>query len=131
MVREILTIKCETDGTSTTGICDLYSELFHSPSKHLVIPIGMKAKIWARRVVGEAETAFLIELTRDITASSPVWEIVDAVKLASKGELSLEKRRPVVLRGLTGKEAFRISWSQPATAKAYIMLEVEITDEAT
>ncbi|MEM1820342.1 MAG: hypothetical protein QXU64_01990 [Thermofilaceae archaeon] len=130
MVSEILTVKCETDGASTTGICDLHSELFHSPPKHLVIPIGMKAKIWARRVAGEAETLFLIELTKDITAPSPAWEIVDAVKLASKGELDLEKRRPVVLRGLTGREAFRISWSQPAAAKAYMMLEVEITDEA-
>jgi len=49
--------------------------------------------------------------------------------LASEGELILEKRRPVVVRGTNGKEAIRLSWSQTTAAKTYIAVEIEFTDE--
>jgi hypothetical protein len=91
----------------------------------------MKAKIWAKRLAAEGETLFTISWAKDATATAPVWELLDAEKLSSKGELPLEKRRPIVIRSLTGKEGFKVSWSQPSTSptKAYVELEVEITDE--
>jgi hypothetical protein len=89
----------------------------------------MKAKIWAKRLAAEGETLFQIYWSKDASVTSPTWELLDSQKLASKGEISLEKRRPIVVRSLTGKEGFKISWSQPASSKAYIELELELTDE--
>jgi hypothetical protein len=89
----------------------------------------MKAKIWAKRLAAEGETLFQIYWSKDVTAAAPTWELLDSQKLASKGEISLEKRRPIVVRSLTGKEGFKISYSMPAAVKAYIELEAEITDE--
>jgi hypothetical protein len=137
MATEILTIRGESDGTSVTGDFPLFSDLlyhdtapFTSPTK-VIIPFGMKVKIWAKRFAAEGETLFQIFWSKDATADTPAWELLDAQKLASKGELSLEKRRPIVIRSLTGKEGFKVSWLQPvgAPAKAFVDLEVEITDE--
>jgi hypothetical protein len=89
----------------------------------------MKAKIWAKRLAAEGETLFQIYWSKDASVTSPTWELLDSQKLASKGEISLEKRRPIVVRSLTGKEGFKISWSMPTAVKAYIELEAEITDE--
>jgi hypothetical protein len=135
MVSEILTLKGESDGTSTSGDFPLYSDLLYhdtapfTPPTKIIIPYGMKAKIWTKRLSGEAETLFQIFWSKDATPTTPTWELLDAEKLASKGELSIEKRRPIVIRSLTGKEGFKVSWSQPTAAKAYIELEVEFTDE--
>jgi len=133
--KEMMTLKGESDGTSASGDFPLYSDLLYhdaapwTPPTKVVIPFGMKAKIWAKRLAAEAETLFTIRWAKDATVTSPAWEVLDAQKLASKGELSLEKRRPIVIRSLGGREGFTVSWSQPAAAKAYVELEVEITDE--
>lgn len=135
MPTEILTLKGESDGTSTSGDFPLNSDLIYhdsgiyaAPTK-VLIPFGLKAKIWAKRLSGEGETLFQIYHSKDVTAASPTWELLDAEKLASKGEVSVEKRRPLVIRNLKGTEGFKVSWSQSAAAKAYVELEVEFTDE--
>ena len=135
MVRELLTLYGETDGTNTSGDFQLYSDIIYTgpapftPPTFIVIPAGMKAKIWARRVSGDGETDVIIQWSPDITASTPTWIPVERVKLASKGSIELEKRRPVVVRGIRGVEAFKISWSQPTAVKASVVVEVELTDE--
>jgi hypothetical protein len=60
---------------------------------------------------------------------TPTWKNIQQEKLASKGEISIEKRRPEILRGFTGKEAIQITWTQPTAAKAYVELGLELTDE--
>jgi hypothetical protein len=135
--KEIMTLKGESDETSASGDFPLYSDLLYhdsapyTPPTKVIIPFGMKAKIWAKRLAAEDETLFTISWAKDATVTSPAWEVLDAEKLSSKGELWVEKRRPIVIRGLTGKEGFKVSWSQPSTtlSKAYVELEVEITDE--
>jgi len=135
VAREILTLKGESDGTSASGDFPLYSDLIYhdsapyTPPTKVVIPYGLKAKIWAKRLAAEAETLFQIFWSKNASASAPTWELLDSQKLASKGELTLEKRRPIVVRSLAGTEGFKVSWSQPTAAKAYVELEVEITDE--
>jgi hypothetical protein len=134
MVTEILTLKGESNGTSTSGDFPLYSDIIYHdtvfpPPTRIIIPFGMKAKIWAKRYAAEGETLFQIFFSKDATATSPSWDLIDAEKLASKGEMSLEKRRPIVLRSVTGKEGFKVSWLQPTAVKAFIDLEVEFTDE--
>jgi hypothetical protein len=135
MAREIFTLKGESDAVNTTGDFPLFSDLLYhdaapfTPPTKVIIPYGMKAKIWAKRLAGEGETLFQVFWSKDATVATPTWELLDAQKLASKGELSLEKRRPIAIRSLTGKEGFKASWSQPTASKAYIELEVEISDE--
>jgi len=128
-VRELLTLFGKTDGSSTTGTCKLSSELFQSPVDYLRIPKGLKLKLWCKRIAGNGETDFIIEFTKDVTVSSPTWTELSREKLASKGELILEKRRPVIVRGITGREAVRISWSQPSAVNSFIEVEVEVSDE--
>jgi len=125
-MSELLVIRGATDGTSTTGTVSLYSDLFHSPVNYFRIPKGMSAKIWWKKVSGEAETLFTIQYTYDVTASPPTWKDMEQEKLSAKGEISIEKRRPLILRAFTGKEAFRITWTQPTAALAYVELGVEI-----
>jgi hypothetical protein len=125
---ELLTIRGETDGSATSGTLALDSDLFYSTVNYFRIPKGLTAKIWFKKVSGEGETLFTLQYTYDCTAAAPTWKDIQQEKLASKGEISLEKRRPEVLRSFTGKEAFRVNWSNPAgsPAKAYIELGVEI-----
>jgi hypothetical protein len=125
MPGELLLIRGETDGASTTGTVPLYSDVFYSTVTYIRIPKGMAAKIWFKKISGEGETLFTLQYTRDVTASSPIWVNVEAEKLSGKGELEYDKRRPVILRSINGTEAFQIIWSQPSAVKAYIELGVE------
>jgi hypothetical protein len=127
-MKEILTLKGETDGSNTTGDFPLYGDMVYGSTTSFRIPAGLKAKVWAKRISGAAVTVN-INYTRDVTASPQTWVLMDSENLASAGEVALEKRRPIVLRGLTGKEAFKVSWSSSVAAKSYVTLEVEITDE--
>jgi len=126
---ELITIHGETDGSRTTGTCSLTSDVFYGSVTYIRIPKGVKAKIWFKTVGGEGETLFTLQYTRDVTVSNPTWVSIESVKLASKGEMSIDKRRPVILRGITGKEAFQITWTQPSATKAYIELGVEFTED--
>jgi hypothetical protein len=123
---ELLTIRGESDGTSTSGVIPLDSDLFQATVNYFRIPKGMTAKIWFKKVAGEGETLFTLQYTYDCTVAAPTWKNIQAEKLASKGEIALEKRRPEVLRSLRGTEAFRVNWTQPTAAKAYLELGVEV-----
>ncbi|MEM2946299.1 MAG: hypothetical protein QXI87_08140 [Thermoproteota archaeon] len=129
MEEELLILRGETTGTDTSGTVPLDSDLFYSTVNYFRIPKGLKAKIWAKKLSGEGETLFTLQYTYDVTVPSPTWKNIQQEKLASKGELTLEKRRPEILRGFTGKEAFRLTWTQSAASKAYIELGVELGDE--
>ena len=93
--------------------------------QYIRIPKGMKLKVWCKRISGEP-VEVIMEYTHDVTAASPTWVEVGREVLASAGELSLEKRRPIVLRGFTGKEAFRARWRQATAASSYAEFEVEL-----
>lgn len=128
-VGELLVLRGETTGTDTSGVVRLDSDVLYTPVEYVRIPKGLKVKVWFKKVSGEGETLFTLQYTDDVTAPSPAWRDVQQEKLASKGELSIEKRRPLVLRGFTGREAFRVTYTQPVATKAYVELGVEIGDE--
>jgi len=125
-MSELITLRGETDGSATSGTVSLDSDLFYSTVSYLRIPKGMAAKIWFKKIAGEAETLFTLQYTYDCTAATPTWKNIQQEKLASKGELTLEKRRPEILRAFTGKEAIRVTWTQPTAAKAYVELGIEL-----
>lgn len=129
MASSLLTFRGETDGSSTSGTFKLYSDLLYEPVDYIRIPKGMKAKVWCKRISGEEATTIHVEFANDVTAGTPTWSKVSTEYLASPGEVTLEKRRPVVLHGKTGKEAIRVTWSQATAGKAYVEIEVELTDE--
>jgi hypothetical protein len=128
-MEELITLRGETDGSATSGTVALDSDLFQSTVNYIRIPKGLAAKVWFKKVSGEAETLFTLQYTYDVTAAAPTWKNIQQEKLASKGEISIEKRRPEILRGFTGKEAIRITWTQPTAYKAYVELGLELTDE--
>jgi len=135
MAKELLTLFGQTNGTATTGTFQLSSDLIYAtgtapytaPSV-VVIPVGMKAKIWFEEVSGAPVTVTL-NFSKNATASTPTWTPIDSVTLASTGELDLEKRRPHVIRSITGQEGFMLSWSQSAAGVSYVAIGVEITDD--
>jgi hypothetical protein len=130
-MEELITIRGETDGSATSGTVALDSDLFQSTVNYIRIPKGLAAKVWFKKIACEAETLFTLQYTYDVTAAAPTWKNIQQEKLAQKGEISIEKRRPEILRGFTGKEAIRITWTQPTggAAKAYVELGLELTDE--
>jgi hypothetical protein len=128
MMREIITVYGKTDGSSTTGDFSLNGDLLYSAVTTIRIPAGVKVKIWAKRISGKAVTV-IVNYAPDITVASPSWKSVDSEYLVSDGEISLEKRRPIVLRGLTGKEGFKLSWSQSTAGVSYVSFDIEFTDE--
>ena len=121
----LFTVRGATDGSSTTGTFSLSGDLLQTAVSYIRIPKGMKLKVWCKRISGEP-VEVIMEYTHDVTAASPTWVEVGREVLASAGELALEKRRPIVLRGFTGKEAFRAKWSQATAALSYAEFEVEL-----
>ncbi|MEM4975863.1 MAG: hypothetical protein QXT64_00890 [Desulfurococcaceae archaeon] len=126
---ELLILRGETTGTGTSGVVSLDSDILYTTANYVMIPKGLKCRVWFKKVSGEGETLFTLQYTDDATAPSPAWRDIEQEKLASKGEVSIEKRRPLVLRGFTGREAFRVTYTQPVASKAYVELGVEIGDE--
>jgi hypothetical protein len=106
----------------------LDSDLFQATVDFLRLPKGMVAKIWFKKIAGEGETLFTLQYTYDCTAAAPTWKNIQQEKLASKGEVALEKRRPEILRAFNGTEAIRITWTQPTggAVKAYVEVGLEL-----
>jgi len=123
---ELIVLRGETDGTSTTGTFSLDSDILYAPVTYVRIPKGMVVKVWFKKLAGEGEALTTLEYTYDVTVATPTWKALHVEKLAAKGEVTLEKRRPIILRGFTGREAFRVTWSMPTAVKAYVEIGVEI-----
>lgn len=124
---ELMTLFGETDGSATTGDFSLYSDIGYSAlTVPFRIPRGMKVKIWAYHIDGE-KCEVTVKYTHDATAGSPSYIEVGHFDLSSEGELGEEKRRPIVLRSLTGDEGFKLAWEQSTAAKTHIQVEIEIS----
>jgi len=128
-MKFLTTLRGQTDGVNTSGTFTLASELFYGGVSYIRLgDPGVKAKIWCKRISGNPVT-INIEMTHDVTASTPTWIVLDSEYLASPGEIALEKKRPIIVHAKTGKEAIRVTWSQASAALSYVELELELTDE--
>lgn len=123
-MTELVTI---TAHTNSTGPYNLSSEIFRGTVQYIRIPKGMKLKVWCKRVSG-ADTTFGIEVTRDITANTPVWQPISIESYSGNVEFALEKRRPIIIRGRTGREAVRLN-RVSGSGDSYIDLEVEFAED--
>ncbi len=125
-VMTLITFNSETDGSSTTGVFSLRSDIIDGTVDYIQADIGTVLKIWAKRLVGGA-LYLLVYWTDDVTVPSPTWRLIDVEYLVSAGDKSYDKRRPIKVKYRTGKEAVQFRWSQATAAKSYIGLEVEFT----
>lgn len=120
-MTELFTLQGSVSGTGTFS---LVSDLFRGSASSIRIPKGAKLKIWCKRLAGEAGDV-RIQLTRNITAATPTWTDISVERLAASGELTLEKRRPLVVRGITGREAIQVVRTS-GSGNMFVDLEVEI-----
>lgn len=131
MARTLFSIFGETDGSSTTGIFTLRSEIFYDTVDYIRLDKGLKLKIWGIRITGDA-VRVILNKTEDVTAATPDWTAIGDViigELPSKGSIDIELRRPILIHYKTGNEAIRFRWEQSTAAKSSIEIKVEVTDE--
>jgi hypothetical protein len=113
-----------------SGDLTLTSPDVYGSFDYIRVPKGLKAKVWAKRLSGTAGFTLQIQVSDDATAPTPTWYAVDSEHLASAGSLELEKRRPVVIQGRTGREGVKLSYADTTGAGTiYAVAEVELTDE--
>ncbi len=61
--------------------------------------------------------------------SSPTWEPLETLTLLSEGQITLEKRRPIVIHSELGTEGIQFGWSQATAALSAISIGLKISDE--
>ena len=130
-MEELITLSGTTPGDETTsGELELKSQIIHGSVTRIRIPKGLKLKIWCKRISGDP-AKIMIQYTRDVTVTTPTWEDLIVEELTSPGEVVLEKRRPAIVYGMTGKEAVRVYFDQSAygAGTTTAEVEVELTDE--
>jgi len=124
-VAELFTVHGSASGT---GDMSLTSDIFHGTATYIRIPKGMKLKIWARRVTGDATGTIVIRYTHDVTEATPTWVTLSTIYLSSAGEKDLTlSKRPIKVVGYTGKEAIKAEVTS-GTGNYTLELDVEITD---
>ncbi|MEM3905620.1 MAG: hypothetical protein QXQ95_08775 [Thermofilum sp.] len=125
---ELIHLYGETDGVNTTGTFTLNCDRFASGVNMILVPKGVKAKVWCKRISG-SPVSVVIKYTSNAMSTPINWVTLSNEFLQSPGELILEKRRPIVILGSTGTEAIQVDWSQQTAAKSYVELEVELTED--
>jgi len=128
MRSEHMTLGATTNATDASGILELKADVIYNKATSIRIPRGLALKIWSKHVNGAGITV-KTQFTRDITATSPTWETIgtDVFVAAVEGDRNIEKRRPLLFRGLTGKEAIQFSYSQTAAALSGVEINVEFS----
>jgi hypothetical protein len=128
-MSELIVFTGETDGINATGIFKLDSDVIFSsdtvpPPDRIVIPKGMKAKIYMREISGDPATITIVYSVDILNVIPPETAKISFV-LPQRGTVSLENiNRPSVFRSATGKEGFFIRWEQPAVGKTSILMLV-------
>ncbi len=147
-MKTLETLYGQTNGTSTTGVFSLLSELMEQSSASsagatsLVIPKGIRAKIWLEKVVGAPCSVFLTVNANPTNASVPGFVMpsntnvtIDSANLSAAGTIELDTRHPVIITArnpLNTTYAIAFSWSQStaAVSSVIIMIEWSTIDEA-
>jgi len=130
MVRWLLTLHMETDGSSTSGTFKIRNPVFYEEKDFIRIDKGLKFKIWGIRLIGEPLYLIVKYSDNVVDVETPTWTEIARIYLVSSGSLIHDKRRPIiVIEGRTGKEGVAFDWSQAEAKKSYVGLEVEFSDE--
>lgn len=131
-MRWLFTVYGTASPTDIDEIGDftLTSQDVYGSFGYIMVPKGLKVKVWAKRLSGTVGFTLHISVTDDAIVPAPTWSVIDSERLAVAGSLELEKRRPVVVQGRTGKEGVKLSYANTTgEGTIYAVVEVEITDE--
>jgi len=118
---DMIPIYGETDGTSTTGTFDLYSEWFESEVSYIKIDKGLSAKLWILEIAGKAVDV-TVEFSPDDGSN---WIKVKKVSLPSDGHIDIDHRKPIIMTAKNSTSRFRITWSQSTAGVSSISGVVE------
>ena len=125
---ELMTLRGATDGLALTGTVTLTSDLLQAAIASLRIPRGGIVKIWGYRISG-AKVRIDVNFKK-LTASLDVPIETMSFDPALDSSIHLEKRKPIIVRGIGGQESISIAWTQGVAALSYIDVDIEITTPA-
>jgi hypothetical protein len=132
-MSELIVFTGETDGVNATGIFKLNSDIIFSsdtvpPPDRILIPKGMKAKIYMREISGDPATITIVYSVDVLSATPPETAKISFV-LPSRGTLNIENiSQPFVLRSSIGKEGFFIRWEQSTVGKTFILGNIKFEE---
>lgn len=129
MRSEHITLSGITDGTNATGVLAVVSDVIYGNVETIRIPKGLALKIWSKHING-ADVTVKTQYTLDVSAESPTWVdfAVDVFDASVEGDRNIEKRRPLLFRGFTGKEAVRFTYTQEIAGISGIEINAEFCE---
>lgn len=129
MRSEHITLSGITDGTNATGVLAVVSDVIYGNVESIRIPKGLALKIWSKHING-ADVTVKTQYTLDVSAESPTWVdfAVDVFDASVEGDRNIEKRRPLLFRGFTGKEAVRFTYTQEIADISGIEINAEFCE---
>lgn len=129
MRSEHITLSGITDGTNATGVLAVVSDVIYGNVESIRIPKGLALKIWSKHING-ADITVKTQYTLDVSADSPTWVdfAVDVFDASVEGDRNIEKRRPLLFRGFTGKEAVRFTYTQEIAGISGIEINAEFCE---
>ena len=127
MKGDIVTLAGLTN--STTGSVLLTGQFSQQGITTLVVPQGMKLKIYRFTASGNAITSQLL-FTPNINTTTPTWYPLDQISMTSTGDDVHEyKSRPIIVYGELGTEAITVQYTQASAGGTLISLITELTDK--
>jgi hypothetical protein len=127
MKGDIVTLAGLTN--NTTGSVLLTGQFSQQGITTLVIPQGMKLKIYRFTASGNAITSQLL-FTPNINTTTPTWYPLDQISMTSIGDDIHEyKARPIIVYGELGTEAITVQYTQASVGGTLISLITELTDK--
>lgn len=129
MRSEHITLSGITDGTNATGVIAVVSDVIYGNVETIRIPKGLALKIWSKHING-ADVTVKTQYTLDVSADPPTWAdfAVDVFDASVEGDRNIEKRRPLLFRGFTGKEAVRFTYTQEIAGISGIEINAEFCE---
>jgi hypothetical protein len=135
-VRELVTYIGVATAAATSGTFYLYATHMYVtgstpyvPIPVLVIPFGMKAKIWRVQVSSTAAVAVQLQFAPNAatyyTGATPTWATLDTYNLASPGELVIDYRRPIVIDSRYGTEGIQLVFASASSVQPTVNVTVE------
>lgn len=129
MRSEHLTLASVTNGTDASGALELVSDIIYGTPTEIRIPKGLALKVWSKHING-ADATVKTQYTRDVTVDVPTWvdAATDVFDTSIEGDRNIEKRRPLLFRGFTGKEAVRFYYAQDTPAVTSVEINAEFCE---
>jgi len=135
-VRELVNYNGFVTAAATSGTLLLYTSHMYVtgstpyvPIPVLVIPFGMKAKIWRVQVSSTAAVVVQLQFSPNAATyyagGTPSWATLDTYNLASPGELVIDYRRPIVIDSRYGTEGIQLVFASSSSVQPTVNVTVE------